>query len=214
MDVFLSHCGAFFSLKNSFFLTFFLGGLTGSLTHCVSMCGPLVACHSMCRAGNCKSVSTFTQFPYHLGRFTTYGALGFLAAFLGRLIAASPYWPAVSATMLALAGAMFLISSLPNCHHFLKPSGSMTYLKGVLLGFMPCGLLYAALMMAATTASPWTGMFGMWMFVLGTLPALILASAGAQMITRKWQGFVPKAGRAVMAFNGIALLVMAERLVR
>lgn len=214
MDVFLSHCSAFFSLKNSFLLTFFLGGLTGSLTHCISMCGPLVACQSMCRSANCKSLSAFTQLPYHFGRFTTYGALGFLAALLGRQIAASSYWPQISALMLALAGAMFLISSLPDCHHFLKTSGRMTYLKGVMLGFMPCGLLYAALMMAATTASPWMGMVGMWMFVLGTLPALLLASAGAQMITRKWQGFMPKAGRAVMAFNGIALLVMAERLVR
>lgn len=90
----------------------------------------------------------------------------------------------------------------------------MTYLKGVMLGFMPCGLLYAALMMAATTASPWMGMISMWMFVLGTLPALVLASTGAQLMTRKWRDFMPKAGRAVMAFNGIALLVMAERLVR
>lgn len=90
----------------------------------------------------------------------------------------------------------------------------MTYLSGVLLGFMPCGLLYAALMMAATTANPLMGMLGMWLFVLGTMPALLIASVGAEIMAQKWQAFMQKTGRVMMAFNGIVLMMMAERLVR
>jgi hypothetical protein len=37
---------------------------------------------------------------------------------------------------------------------------------------------------------------------------------GAEIVTRKWQGIMQKAGRAMMAINGVILLVMAEKLVR
>ncbi len=214
MEVFLSHCSSVFSFKNSFLLTFFLGGLTGGFIHCLSMCGPFVACRNLCASGSCKSKEETAQLSYHLGRFVTYGLLGFFAALLSRQIAYSPYWPRISAVMLAAAGVMFLMSSLPKCHHLFKPSGKLTFMSGVLLGFMPCGLIYAALMMAATTANPLMGMAGMWLFVLGTMPALMMASLGAEMLTRKWQGVMQHAGRGVMAFNGIVLLVMAEKLVR
>jgi sulfite exporter TauE/SafE len=170
----VAHCNSLISFKNSFFLAFFLGGLTGGFTHCLSMCGPFVACRTMCAGGSCNKTQA-SQLPYHLGRFTTYGLLGFFAALLSKQIAYSPYWPRISAVMLAVAGVMFLVSSLPKCHHLFKPNGKLTYVSGLLLGFMPCGLLYAALMMAATTANPLKGMVGMWLFVLGTIPALLVA---------------------------------------
>ncbi len=133
-----------------------------------------MACRTMCAGGSCNKTQA-SQLPYHLGRFTTYGLLGFFAALLSKQIAYSPYWPRISAVMLAVAGVMFLVSSLPKCHHLFKPNGKLTYVSGLLLGFMPCGLLYAALMMAATTANPLKGMVGMWLFVLGTIPALLVA---------------------------------------
>ena len=214
MESLLAQCSFLFSAKNPFLLTFFLGGLTGGFTHCISMCGPFVACRNMCASGGCSSKTQAVQLPHHLGRLTTYGLLGFLAALLSRQIAYSSYWPKISAAMLAIAGVMFLLSSLPKCNHLFKSSGKLTYVSGLLLGFMPCGLLYAALMMAATTANPLMGMVGMWLFVLGTMPALLVASLSAEIVTRKWQGIMQKAGRAMMAFNGIVLLVMAEKLVR
>ena len=214
VEALLSHCSLLFSAKSPLLLAFFLGGLTGGFTHCLTMCGPFVACRNMCASGGCSSKTQAAQLPYHLGRFTTYGLLGFFVAFLSRQITYLSYWPMISAGMLAIAGLMFLLSSLPKCNHLFKSSGKLTYVSGLLLGFMPCGLLYAALMMAATTANPLMGMVGMWMFVLGTMPALLVASLGAEIITRKWQGIMQKAGRAMMAFNGIILLVMAEKLVR
>ncbi len=46
------------------------------------------------------------------------------------------------------------------------------YPLGVALGFLPCGILYAALAAAAATASPWYGATAMFCFGLGTVPAL------------------------------------------
>jgi sulfite exporter TauE/SafE len=40
MEALLAHCAAAFSQHGSLFAVFFLGGLTGSLTHCLVMCGP------------------------------------------------------------------------------------------------------------------------------------------------------------------------------
>lgn len=92
--------------------------------------------------------------------------------------------------------------------------GKLTYFRGVLLGFMPCGLLYAALMMAATLADPISGMIAMWIFALGTVPALLIASFGAGLLSMNWHRAMQKIGRALMMFNGVTLLVMAARLIK
>ena len=219
MEALLSHCTALFSQHGGLFAVFFLGGLTGGFTHCLPMCGPFVVCERICAGGGCgklQKVSRTLGLPYHLGRMTMYGALGFFAALLSQQIAAASWWPTVSALMLGLAGVMFLLSCAksyyrPTAH----PNASrITYLRGVLLGFMPCGLLYAALMMAATLANPLSGMLAMWLFTLGTIPALAIANGGAGLLSRRHQPVAEALGRAMMGFNGLSLLVMAERMVR
>lgn len=217
----MEQCAASFSQHGGLFAVFFLGGLTGGFTHCLGMCGPIVAsevisCGSSC--GGCGRASEYKKaggLSYHLGRMTTYGALGFMVALISKQVTALPFWPWLSAAMLFAAGAIFLASSVPGCRHSLfKTSGKITYLRGVMLGFMPCGLLYAALMMAATLANPFSGLIAMWLFTLGTIPALLIASGGAHLLSKKRQDVVSGVGRALMAFNGLSLLVMAVKIVR
>ena len=218
MEALLAHCSAAFSQSGGLFAVFFLGGLMGSVTHCLVMCGPIVAGQTACAGGCGKrsgTVSNVSQWGYHLGRLTTYGALGFAVALVGKQIAALSFWPVVSSAMLVIAGGMFIFSSLPSrtksvCH----VSAKSNYLRGALMGFMPCGLLYAALMIAATLANPLRGMVAMGLFTLGTIPALLLASGGAELVSRKWQRAMHQVGRAMMAFNGVTLLVMAAKQVR
>lgn len=223
MNALLSHCSAAFSGQGSLLTVFFMAGLTGGFTHCLTMCGPMVvsgatSCTSACMGSGCSKraqIGNVTQLSYHLGRAATYGALGFLAALFSHQIQTWAIWPWLSAFMLALAGATFIVSSLPHCRHtLLKASAYSTFIRGALLGFLPCGLLYAAVMMAATTANPLVGMAAMWVFVLGTIPALLVASAGTAIIAQKWQVFMHRLGRAMMVFNGLSLFVMAGKLVR
>jgi sulfite exporter TauE/SafE len=210
----------FFGSSNIFFMIF-LAGLMGSVTHCLFMCGSIATLDAISCGKNCNSVcgkkASFARASgifYHLGRMTTYGALGFFAALLSKQISSFPMWHFVAAVMLAIAGIMFIMSSLPNCKHFLlKASGKNSYLRGVMLGFLPCGLLYAALMMAATTANPFLGMFAMWCFIFGTIPIFVLANNGAKVLNDKWQSKMQRFGRIVMVLNGAWLLVMAARLV-
>ena len=215
METLLAHCSVAFSQHGSLFAVFFLGGLTGSLTHCLVMCGPVVACQSACGGGCGKRMSAASQGQYHLGRLLTYGALGFLAALLSKQLAATPYWATLSAAMMVMAGGLFLLSAIvPNQHALLAYTPKNGFLRGVLMSFMPCGLIYAAVMMAATLASPLAGMFAMWLFVAGTIPALLVASGSAAMLAAKWQETMRGIGRFGMAFNGLALLVMATKAMR
>jgi sulfite exporter TauE/SafE len=194
---------------------FFLGGLMGSLTHCLVMCGPVVACQSAC-GGSCgRKMSAASQWQYHAGRLVMYGALGFFAALLSKQLAAASYWPMVSGAMIVIAGCLFLMSAVfPSRHTLLGNAPKNGFMRGVLMSFMPCGLIYAALMMAATLTNPFAGMFAMWLFVLGTVPALLVASGGAAMLAMKWQDMMRGIGRFGMAFNGLTLLVMAARSMR
>lgn len=215
MEALLVHCSAAFSRHGSLFAVFFLGGLTGSLTHCLVMCGPVVACQSACGGGCGKRMSAASQWQYHLGRLLAYGALGFFAALLSKQLAAATYWPTLSAAMMVMAGGLFLLSAIiPNQHALLGLSPKNGFLRGVLVSFMPCGLIYAALMMAATLTTPLAGMFAMWLFVLGTIPALLVASASAAMLAVKWQEIMRGIGRFGMAFNGLTLLVLAAKAMR
>ena len=215
MEALLAHCSAAFSQGGSLFAVFFLGGLTGSLTHCLVMCGPVVACQSACGGGCGKRMSAAAQWQYHLGRFLTYGALGFFAALLSKQLAATTYWPTISTAMMVVAGGLFLVSAMiPNQHAMLSYAPKNGFVRGVLMSFMPCGLIYAALMMAATLTSPLAGMIAMWLFVLGTIPALLVASGGAAMMAMKWQKMMRGVGRFGMAFNGLTLLVLAAKVMR
>lgn len=224
METLLSHCSLLFNEHRGFLALFLFAGLAGGFTHCLAMCGPVVACQSACGGGCGNRMSAASQWRYHSGRMITYGALGFFAALLGKQLAALPYWPALSAFMMVIAGIMFMVSSLP--HHALKSgAGVMRWLKnsrfytnealrGALMGFMPCGLIYAALMMAATLENPLAGLVAMWLFVLGTIPALLLASGSAALLAARWRETIQDIGRFGMAFNGLTLLVMAAKVVR
>jgi sulfite exporter TauE/SafE len=215
MDALLVHCSAAFSQHGGLFAVFFLGGLMGSLTHCLIMCGPVVACQSVCGGGCGKRMSAASQWQYHAGRLLTYGLLGFFAALLSRQFVGSFYWQTLSAAMMVFAGGLFLLSAIfPNHHATLSYAPRNGFVRGVLMSFMPCGLIYAALMVAATLANPLASMFAMWLFALGTIPALLVASLGAGLLTRKWQEMMHGIGRFGMAFNGLALLAMATKGVR
>jgi sulfite exporter TauE/SafE len=117
--------------------------------------------------------------------------------------------------MMVLAGGLFLLSAIaPNRHRLLSFSPQNGFMRGVLMSFMPCGLIYAALMMAATLTHPLAGMVAMALFVLGTIPALLVASGGAAMLAVKWQHLMRGIGRFGMAFNGLTLLVLAAKAMR
>ncbi|SDG75813.1 sulfite exporter TauE/SafE family protein [Roseospirillum parvum] len=137
--------------------------------------------------------------PYHLGRLTTYVGLGVAAALVAGAALRLPGLSWLSAALLGLAALLFIGFALPRLKAlpgldlpvlrrlenrlsdslgrvarplFASPTGGRGYLLGVVLGFLPCGLLYGALAAAAAPGDPLTGALAMGAFAVGTVPAL------------------------------------------
>ena len=92
---------------------------------------------------------------------------------------------------------------------FAAPDGWRGYALGIMLGFLPCGLVYAALMMAATSGTPLAGAAGMALFALGTVPALVTAAAGGRALQRWKPTLIQPLGRSLMALSGLMLIILA-----
>jgi sulfite exporter TauE/SafE len=163
-------------------LAVFLFGLVSGL-HCVQMCGPIVLVIGP-RRGD--------QFAYHCGRILTYMALGALAGaaggglgLLGRLAGLASAARIVSGAAMILAGIAMLgflrkpelIAIRPA--GFTRRAGRLLaaprgkFAVGLLLGFLPCGLIYAALLKALDAATAPAGALTMLAFGLGTAAALL-----------------------------------------
>ena len=206
--------------------TLFLAGFAGSLSHCSTMCSPFVI--AQIASTTDQDYKSKMLLPYHAGRIATYGILGLLSAALGAQIASFVPIKQLAAILLVMAASLFLFSAfgrfLPkSCsvpgffrgwigalqsHRFLSGGFGL----GLLLGFLPCGLLYAALLASAASQNAWMGMMGMIAFGLGTMPLLIAIAFGAQQMRlkiRHWTWLGP----VLSLFNSFFLLVIAGGLI-
>lgn len=139
--------------------------------------------------------------PYHLGRMTVYTGLGGLAAALLGGVAPIMAQGRLPGLILLIAAVIFLgqalapwigpLQLLPQgasggrlgqalarrlAPLFAAPTMWGGYLIGLGLGFLPCGLIYAALVAAGASGSFFSGASAMFAFALGTMPALIVVS--------------------------------------
>ncbi len=197
--------------------------------HCVGMCGPLALALPM---------STGAGYPrwivailYHVGRSFAYGMLGVLISVLGigaQLVGWSPYLAIASGVMLLsfLVFPLFLIkvesSVMPKAwqgyvreqlRSLMQQKGlGYTFLFGFFNGLLPCGMVYAALVMAAA-ASQWYGSpLFMLAFGLGTMPILTFLSwtgKGLQSIGQKrlrtFYPYVVSITAALLILRGLQL---------
>ena len=189
MEYLLSHCQAALTDHGGLFLTLFLGGLMGSASHCVGMCGPFVIAQTAsleAAPSLLARVRGLALLPYHLGRMTTYMVLGIVAGSLSGMVFNVPLQRGIAVVLLTVAGILFLASAVPSLKRslastalqgvatrlgsalgriakpfFTAPTPWHRYALGVTLGFLPCGLLAAALMAVAATAEPISAAFGM-----------------------------------------------------
>jgi sulfite exporter TauE/SafE len=136
---------------------------------------------------------------YHAGRVWTYGLLGLIAGLAGQGLRGSTLLVAWQrGTSVAFAVAVVLsglvlsgIVPAPKLDTVLgacglgrlrgrswfatlvrTPGVTARLLLGALMGLLPCGLVYAALVLAATLPTPAHSALGMLVFGVGTLPAL------------------------------------------
>lgn len=180
---------------------FFGGG------HCLGMCGPIVVMFES--AGGVNGMSLANRLGYNAGRGIFYAALGTAAGAAGTILTrVAGIESGLSLLRMAAAALVVVlgINLLFNVQllRLLESGGGILWRKlsplarhvlpmtslpraiatGILWGALPCGLVYSAVAMAATTGSGPAGALVMLVFWLGTLPALLFAGASAKQLNR------------------------------
>jgi sulfite exporter TauE/SafE len=197
------------------------------------MCGPFVLAQTTTSLGTDLSegrrLVRAVLLPYHLGRFTTYVGIGALAGSSVGLIVSSSGWHWLPSVVLILAAFAFLaygtggalrhvglrIQRFDNPQARLvtrlaapllvRAGGWRGYLLGVALGFLPCGLLWGALGVAAGSNSAVLGAANMAAFAIGTMPSLIAVGYVGSFFRKHTAKFAQAVSIPLVLGNAIAL---------
>lgn len=173
-------------------LAAFLLGLAGSF-HCVGMCGPIAFILPIDKSSPFKMA--FQTILYHLGRLLSYSFIGLLFGLLGKGLYLAGIQQQLSIIIGVLMIAIFFIpfnkllsfnlaspiSKLVGTikkklgFYLNKKSNTSLFFIGVLNGFLPCGLVYMAVIGSIAMASAYSGAFYMFLFGLGTIPLMTVA---------------------------------------
>jgi sulfite exporter TauE/SafE len=76
---------------------------------------------------------------------------------------------------------------------------------GILLGFLPCGLSYAAFARALASGGPSKGALLVFAFALGTVPGLLLVGTAASRLARRYQKQSDIISGLLMIYMALAL---------
>ena len=193
-----------------------VAGLAGS-GHCLAMCGGVAGALAMRAHGADAGFGARLSLAlvYNVARVSSYAVAGALAGLLGRALMAAVDVAGLSIAFRVLAGAVMVAAAgrLLFGWRLLDPleaagaglwrrvmpwtagrarsrnsvGGAMAL--GLAWGWLPCGLTYSMLLLAATTASALKGALVMAAFGLGTLPAMVTATVAfdraARALSRK-----------------------------
>jgi len=223
----------------------FVAGMAGGFAHCIGMCGPFVMAQVSAglekipadSMGEMHRLTGGLLVPYHLGRMTTYVALGAAAAAVSGNLAFIWDLRILAFVLLAFAALFFTVQGLKGLGvslpqflsnnkgastapgllnrlakpFFQNPTGHRGYLLGVVLGFLPCGLVYGALAAAGAAGDALAGAMVMGAFALGTVPALMAAGVLGQLAAARMRDVMRMAGPVFLFFSSGFLIYMAWR---
>ena len=173
----------------------FLAGLAGGV-HCAAMCGPILAA---CAGSRGAALGRWqAALAYNTGRITSYGVAGTLAGAFGAGAFAIRGGTSAASALALLSGTAMILLALHVAGYTpvsrrLEAAGSLiwrhvqpysrrvlpadtftrAFSLGAIWGWVPCGMVYAALVLAAATADPIEGALVMFAFGAGTLPNVL-----------------------------------------
>ncbi len=209
----------------------FATSILGSV-HCVAMCGPLVGLQ-----GGMRSVRLAAF--HSAGRLVTYTIIGALAGLAGNVLDLAGRLGNIQrlATLLASAtiiswGVVALVratrkraptpyarstatafsSALVQIRtRSARSPARMMWLLGIITGLLPCGWLWAFALTAAATGSPGAGALVMFVFWLGTVPAMVGVLGLAGPVLARVRARMPLLTALALIAIGLATLGMRWR---
>ncbi|MEO5343397.1 MAG: sulfite exporter TauE/SafE family protein [Gammaproteobacteria bacterium SHHR-1] len=218
-------------------VAFTVGLLSG--LHCVGMCGGIMGALTFGLPPQVRQNSRrllLFLLAYNLGRLISYGLAGALFGVFGAGLfdLLEPWlgqgWPQRLAALVMVIIGLYLAGLLPQLiglerlglplWRYLSPIAGrlmpvqrlpVALLYGLIWGWLPCGLVYAMLVIAAGQGSPLNGGILMLMFGLGTLPTVMLTG----VLAGKLQDWARRArlrllaGLSLTAFGLLVLIYPA-----
>ncbi|MBI5878054.1 MAG: sulfite exporter TauE/SafE family protein [Chloroflexi bacterium] len=199
-------------------------GMCGGIVAIYSARQPALAATGGARPGMLARIGVLA--PVHVGRITTYALLGTLIGLAGSLLeqfGGLVGWQGAFSVVVGVAMilvALSLMRVLPPIEVALASlTGGASPLKtmrglfgrrtlaasvglGMLWGLLPCGLVFAMLVVAASTQTPWGGALTMLAFGLGTVPTLLGFGLAANMLSPQLRG-------RLQVFAGVLILLFA-----
>ncbi|MEE2000541.1 sulfite exporter TauE/SafE family protein [Alkalimonas sp. MEB108] len=195
-------------------------GLIGS-SHCLVMCGGIVAALQL----SMPEMSGPRRFAYQLllslGRLSSYAFFGAVVGYFGvvamQLSGASMVWLRLLAGLLLIAMALY-IARLSTVLIYLERLGQGIWRRvqpissklmplnspykafgyGLCWGWLPCGLVYSTLSWSLASGSAAAGAGIMLAFGLGTLPAILLTATLAARLNQLKQQSWFRNGTAIL----------------
>lgn len=210
----------------SSYLTAFLLGLF-STAHCIAMCGSVIGALTLSlpveiRESQRKMLPFV--FNYNLGRLLSYGVAGLIVGLLSSPLAANNGHLVLRflSVIVMIGMGLYLAGWFPRfaqmeragalIWRWLQPIGqkllpvrklSQAFFLGIVWGWLPCGLIYAALTVAATAGEPIKASLIMLSFGAGTLPAVM----GAGMYTGMLASLAKS--KHLRKIAGVLIIIMA-----
>ncbi len=204
--------------------TAFIFGLISSL-HCIGMCGPIAMMLPLDRSNPKKKALQILL--YHSGRLTAYGSLGFVFGFLGKGL----YLAGMQQQLSIIAGVLMItivvvpekvfakynfsrpvykiISKVKTSlgSQFKKKSPNAIFTIGLLNGFLPCGLVYAALLGAIAMQNEFYGTTYMLFYGIGTIPMMSAIVYMSTMFSNPFRNKIQKIIPIVTVFIGVLFIL-------
>ena len=200
-----------------------LAGLLGS-AHCLGMCAGISGLFAV----NANVASLRDNLPfaltYNLGRVISYALLGTIVGAFGSVVVKAS--PGIASGVRILSGVVIILVGLKVAFDLrwllaIERMGASLWSRiaptakallpvttlpralglGLVWGWLPCGLVYSVLLIAATSADSFNGAMIMAAFGLGTMPAMIMTGLGAAKLTQIM--------RRKSARVGLGLLIVA-----
>ena len=225
---------------DTLYLILFTTGFTVGFGHCIGMCGPIAVSLSLNLKGRRVLIP---HLLYNAGRITTYAILGGLMGLTGSFTRITSGIAHLQKGVMIFAGLVIVVMGIamggwiPIGRIFgdhsrlrgflskgfkrLSASGSpgTYYPLGLLLGLLPCGPVYVALITSArvgmeSASAPGgivKGMGLMLAFGLGTFPALFLVAKLTDLGWIRKRERIYKIGSILMAVAGVYLVVKGIR---
>jgi len=224
------------SFIDPLYLIFLTTGFTVGFGHCIGMCGPLVVSLSL----NLKGKNLFLpHLLYNTGRVVTYTVLGGVMGATGSFTLVAAHIAGIQQGAMIFAGIIIIVMALAMSGwlplgrvfgDYYNPDGIITrgfkklsqvkstatyFPIGLLLGLLPCGPVYTALLAAAgagmnaagTLEGIIKGMAVMMSFGIGTIPALFLIAKLVDMGWLKKREIIYRIGTILMIFVGLYFVV-------